>query len=131
VLPILYGDRFVGRFEPRIDRAAGLVRVLNAWWEPGFDPRRDEAFVGAMRDALRAYLGFARARSIEWAAALSRERRMFGVRPRNRNPGRFVHTTAAPEGAAGAARRPHAARPGTMVSAEAGAQAAGPGGSME
>ena len=83
VLPILYGDRFVGRFEPRVDRAGRVVRILNAWWEPWFDPRRDADFVPAMRDALAAYLRFARARSVEWAPALARERRLFGVRPRS------------------------------------------------
>jgi uncharacterized protein len=82
VLPILYGDRFVGRFEPRIERPAGRVRIIAAWWEPGFDPRRDDRFVQAMRDALAAYLRFGRTTSIEWASALGRERRLFGVRPR-------------------------------------------------
>ncbi len=38
VLPILYGDRLVGRVEPRIDRRAGVLRVLGLWWETGFDP---------------------------------------------------------------------------------------------
>jgi uncharacterized protein YcaQ len=31
VLPILFGDRLVGRIEPRIDRAEGSVRVLDLW----------------------------------------------------------------------------------------------------
>ena len=38
VLPILYGDRLVGRIEPRIERRAGTLRVAGLWWEPGFDP---------------------------------------------------------------------------------------------
>jgi uncharacterized protein YcaQ len=40
VLPILYRDRFVGRIEPRIDRAGGTVQVLGLWWEDGFRPPR-------------------------------------------------------------------------------------------
>jgi Winged helix DNA-binding domain len=56
VLPIVFGDRFVGRIEPRIDRDRARVEVLNAWWEDGFAPRRADGFVDAMRDALRAYL---------------------------------------------------------------------------
>ena len=32
VLPILYGDRFVGRIEPRIDRKTDTLRILGAWW---------------------------------------------------------------------------------------------------
>src|SRR6185436_11439407 len=56
VLPIVFGDRFVGRIEPRIDRDGALVEVLGVWWEDGFAPRRADGFVEAMRDALRAYL---------------------------------------------------------------------------
>ena len=32
VLPICFGDRFVGRIEPRIDRDRACVEVLNLWW---------------------------------------------------------------------------------------------------
>ena len=81
MLPILFGDRFVGRIEPRIDRREGVVRVLGAWWESGFDPRKADGFVGAMRGALAAYLGSEGRGACEWAPALGRERRLFGVRP--------------------------------------------------
>ncbi len=81
VLPILFGDRFVGRIEPRIDRAGGLVQVLGLWWEDGFAPSRTEGFVDAMRDALRAYLRFGRATRIEWAPELTMEKRLFLTRP--------------------------------------------------
>jgi uncharacterized protein YcaQ len=33
VLPILRGDRIVGRIEPLHDRKAGVLRVLGIWWE--------------------------------------------------------------------------------------------------
>ena len=61
VLPLLYGDRFVGRIEPRIDRKAGTLRILGLWWEDGFDPL-DEAhpgFADAVAGALRAHMAFA------------------------------------------------------------------------
>ncbi|MFL5980659.1 MAG: DNA glycosylase AlkZ-like family protein, partial [Gaiellaceae bacterium] len=77
VLPILFGDRLVGRIEPRIDRASGQVQVLDLWWEDGFSPRRSESFVDAMRDALGAYLRFAAATRLEWAPHLATERRLF------------------------------------------------------
>jgi uncharacterized protein YcaQ len=35
VLPILRGDRLVGRIEPVFDRKARVLRVENVWWEPG------------------------------------------------------------------------------------------------
>jgi len=79
VLPIVFRDRLVGRFEPRIDRAEGVVQVLAVWWEDGFVPRREEEFVDAMRDALGAYLRFAKASRLEWPSNLSAERRLFGA----------------------------------------------------
>ncbi|MGH3070702.1 MAG: DNA glycosylase AlkZ-like family protein [Gaiellaceae bacterium] len=77
VLPILFRDRLVARFEPRIERAEGRVRVLDLWWEDGFDPHRAEGFVDAMSDALRAYLRFAGVSSLEWAPHLGAEQRLF------------------------------------------------------
>ena len=58
VLPVLFGDRFVGRIEPRADRAAGAVRVLGMWWEDGFDPTTTPGFVEALAEALDAHRGF-------------------------------------------------------------------------
>jgi hypothetical protein len=81
VLPVLFRDRFVGRIEPRIDRDRGRVEVLGLWWEDGFAPARVEGFVDAMREALRAYLGFARASSLEWMPHLRTEQRLLGSRP--------------------------------------------------
>ena len=77
VLPVLFRDRFVGRIEPRIDREAARVDVIGFWWEDGFDPRRADGFVDAMREALRAYLRFAAVERLEWAPHLHREQRLF------------------------------------------------------
>ena len=81
VLPMLFRDRFVGRIEPRIDRENGTVQMLGLWWEGGFEPRRAEGFVEAMREALRAYVAFADASNIEWPANLAKEKRLLGVSP--------------------------------------------------
>ena len=35
VLPVLYGDRLVGRIEPKTDRKANSLTVQNIWFEPG------------------------------------------------------------------------------------------------
>jgi uncharacterized protein YcaQ len=77
VLPILFGDRLVGRIEPQIERDGSRVHVLNVWWEDGFAPRRADGFVDAMREALRAYLRFAGAGRVEWAPHLQTEKRLF------------------------------------------------------
>jgi uncharacterized protein len=81
VLTIQYRDRLVGRIEPRIDRAGKRVQILGLWWEDGFVPRKSEGFVESMREALRAYLGFAKADRLEWAAHLGNDKRLFTTRP--------------------------------------------------
>jgi len=80
VLPIVFGDRLVGRLEPRIERDEGRVHVLDVWWEDAFAPARAEGFVDAMRDALGAYLGFAGVGRLEWAAHLRTESRLLTPR---------------------------------------------------
>ncbi|HUZ16457.1 MAG TPA: crosslink repair DNA glycosylase YcaQ family protein [Gaiellaceae bacterium] len=38
VLPILHGDRLVGRIEPVFDRRESVLRVKGLWWEDGEKP---------------------------------------------------------------------------------------------
>jgi uncharacterized protein YcaQ len=57
VLPILVGDRLVGRVEPLFDRKAGTLRVLGAW---GDTSRLDEAL-----DSLATFLGATRVDAVE------------------------------------------------------------------
>jgi len=38
VLPILHGDRIVGRIEPVFDRKEKVLRVSGLWWQPGEKP---------------------------------------------------------------------------------------------
>ena len=66
VLPILFGDRFVGRIEPRIDRASGTLRILGIWFEPDFDPTDAPGFAAALADAVEAYRDFVGARKVAW-----------------------------------------------------------------
>jgi uncharacterized protein len=56
VLPILRGDKLIGRIDPVLDRKTGILRINGVWWEPGVKPAslqrplRDLAkFVGAAR----------------------------------------------------------------------------------
>lgn len=64
VLPVLYGDRLVGRIEPRIDRRAGKLRILGLWWEDGFEPHAEPGFVPALAAALAAHRDFAGLRAV-------------------------------------------------------------------
>jgi uncharacterized protein YcaQ len=40
VLPILYGDRFIARFEPGRDKENGALIIKNWWWESGGTPSK-------------------------------------------------------------------------------------------
>jgi uncharacterized protein YcaQ len=55
VLPLLFGDRLVGRIEPRMERRAGILRVVGWWWEQDFDPARADGFSDALSRALVAH----------------------------------------------------------------------------
>ena len=66
VLPILFGDRFVGRIEPRIDRKTHTLVILGIWFEPGFAPMETPGFIEALRDAIEAYRTFVGAGKITW-----------------------------------------------------------------
>jgi uncharacterized protein YcaQ len=66
VLPILYGDRLVGRVEPRIERREGRLRVARLWWETGFDPLAEPGFVDAFAEAIEAHRAFGGVTRVAW-----------------------------------------------------------------
>jgi uncharacterized protein YcaQ len=56
VLPVLFGDRFVARFDAKLDRENHVLRVLSWHWEPGESATTE--FVTALRDALTHFCAF-------------------------------------------------------------------------
>jgi uncharacterized protein YcaQ len=70
VLPVLYGDRMVGRIEPRIERRANTLRVAGLWWEDGFDPLADAAFAPAFAAAAAAHRDFGGMATVTWPRAV-------------------------------------------------------------
>ena len=44
VLPMLFGDRFVGRIEPRLDRKTKTLAIVGIWFEAGFEPADSPGF---------------------------------------------------------------------------------------
>jgi len=66
VLPLLFGDRLVGRIEPRYERASRTLRIAGIWFEDGFGPMEEPGFVPALAEALDAYSRFVGAESVIW-----------------------------------------------------------------
>lgn len=62
-LPILHKDRLVGRFDPKLDRKAGVL-VLNALYlEPGIEP--EDQLVAGVASAMRDFLAWHGAKSLK------------------------------------------------------------------
>ncbi len=68
VLPVLFGDDFVARFEPKLDRQARLLRIESWYWEPGeaLTPELAEA----LQSAFSPFLSFLEAERIETASGV-------------------------------------------------------------
>jgi hypothetical protein len=66
VLPMLFGDRFVGRIEPRLDRKTGTLAIIGIWFEPDFEPMGTPGFLSALRQAVDAYCDFVGATKVVW-----------------------------------------------------------------
>jgi len=66
VLPIHFGDRLVGRIEPRLDRKTDTLRIAGLWWEDGFDPLEEPGFVEAFSAAVDAHRAFGGVHRLAW-----------------------------------------------------------------
>ena len=55
-LPVLWGERFIGRIETAADRKTGTLSVKHIWYEPGV--RQTKKLQAAMERTLRRFAGF-------------------------------------------------------------------------
>jgi uncharacterized protein YcaQ len=69
VLPILAGDRLVGRIEPRIDRKTDTLAILDLWWEDGVEPLAEPWLVEGLVDAIVAHARFGGVGRVGWPRA--------------------------------------------------------------
>ncbi len=63
-LPVLFGDRFVGRIEVIPDRKEQILNVKGLWWEP--DVRVTKKISTALDRTLREFAGFNDCTSVEY-----------------------------------------------------------------
>jgi uncharacterized protein YcaQ len=61
-LPILHRDRLVGRFDPKLERKTGTLRLKALHLEPGVQP--DERLIADVAGALRDFLAFHHAQHV-------------------------------------------------------------------
>jgi len=67
VLPILWGDRLVGRLDPRLDRSSGTL-AIDGFWLEARETGRDEAFAAALARGLASLARFVEAKRVDVAA---------------------------------------------------------------
>jgi uncharacterized protein YcaQ len=76
VLPVLWGDRLVARFDSRLDRST-MTLVMNGFWLEDEAIATDEAFADAVGRGMARFLGFLGAQALDARAvpqALIRQR---------------------------------------------------------
>ena len=68
-LPVLYGDRFVGRIEAVPNRREGVLQVKGLWWEPGV--RQTKALQTALMRTLLQFAKFNDCETVETTAPMA------------------------------------------------------------
>ena len=66
VLPVLEGERLVGRIDPKFQRDEGLLNVRRVYWEPGVRATRER--LKGLREAAERLAQFVGAEAVEWPA---------------------------------------------------------------
>ncbi len=63
-IPILYGDRLIGRLDPKADRKEKKLLVRGLWYEEGFKP--DEEYQDKFEETLDDFARFNGVEKVEW-----------------------------------------------------------------
>ncbi|MDH5507486.1 MAG: winged helix DNA-binding domain-containing protein [Anaerolineae bacterium] len=62
VLPVIYGDRFVARFDPGFDKKTRQLTISDWWWQEGVEV--DDAMIAALATCLRDFMEYLNAGEI-------------------------------------------------------------------
>ncbi len=87
-MPILWGDRLVGRFDPKLDRTTGTL-VINGLWLEDDALARDPAFGDALVAGMRRFVGLLEAKGLDVSAVAhaALRKRLAAAKPRRRATG--------------------------------------------
>ena len=78
VLPVIYGDRFVARVDPALDRERRTLTLTNWWWEEGV--QLDEAMQSALTACLQDFMSYLGATQVLLGRRISTDKTMWWVR---------------------------------------------------
>jgi len=85
VLPVLYGERFIARFEPLFDKKTGVLTIKDWWWQE--DVRVDERFEKALFECLGEFMNYLSASQIVIRKGISTAEPLYRVVDCLKNPG--------------------------------------------
>lgn len=77
VLPVLYGDRFVARFEPGRSKKKGPLLIKNWWWEPGIKPTKE--MKNALTECFKLFVDYLGTDGIELGIGLEQALGWLGI----------------------------------------------------
>jgi uncharacterized protein YcaQ len=82
-MPILWGDRLVGRFDPKLDRTTGTL-VINGLWLEDDAVARDQAFADALAAGMTRFLRLLEAKRLDVSAVTHAplRKRLAAAKPR-------------------------------------------------
>jgi hypothetical protein len=75
VLPVIYGDHFVARFDPAYDKPSHTFTIQNWWWEKGVT-KNDAAMLAAIGTCLKAFCAYLRTDHLILGEAIRKDRLM-------------------------------------------------------
>ncbi|WP_151735005.1 winged helix-turn-helix domain-containing protein [Paenibacillus tengchongensis] len=74
VLPLLYGDRFVARLEPVMNKKSGILTIAGWWWEP--NEALDDGMAPLLSAALQSLARCTRATAVVFAPGIVRQNKL-------------------------------------------------------
>ncbi len=68
VLPVLFGDKFIARFEPRYDKKKKVLSILNWWYEDGVVVTKE--MITKIHEAINEFKTYLNANEIKWLCSI-------------------------------------------------------------